>query len=245
MPPKPKQNYQPCGKDDFQTPGYALDIVEKHLFRHLPIWEPCVGEGYLSRELKRRHFNIYRETDLKTGQDFFDRSNWISAINQAMGWWRREEDKKHLPFPKGNPYMQLVTNPPFSLKKEFVQQALYWDKPFAFLMPSDTMFAGWFTNLVEEKGYQFLILLPGNGKRIDFKSPVYGWEWFVEERYGKTDDPALWSQVAQFSRKTSTAQFSSAWFVYNGNGTHREGSITLKIISAKHWTREYKESFWE
>lgn len=148
MPKKPKQNYsdQP-EKDLCQTPPYAVKpLMEYVLHTEYPVvWESCAGEGYLVRTLGQRGFSVVA-SDILTGQDYFEY--------------------------EPNYYSIQITNPPYSLKYRWLARAYELGKPFALLMPSDTLFAKTAQDLFSK--YGFSMLLPN--RRIDFKMPVKGWD---------------------------------------------------------------------
>lgn len=162
MPAKPKRNYsaqnQPA-KDLCQTPPYAVDLLIPYLKPDWRIWEPCAGEGLLARRLMQNGW-LGWATDLQTGVDFLT---------------------DDLEFD----YDAIVTNVPFSLKFKMLKRCYDLGKPFALLMPSDTLFAGAYAQpLFEQHGIE--ILIPK--RRINFKMPEKAW--------------------------AGSAQMSTAWFTH-------------------------------
>lgn len=158
---KPKNNDKSPAKDRCQTPDYALFPLLPYLPEpdNTLVWEPARGEGYLVGALRARGFNAI-EGDILYGQDYFD--------------------DRHVP----THYTCQITNPPFSLKYKWLERAYDLGKPFALLMPADTLFAGTAQKMFQRHG--FTMLLPD--KRIDFKMPNKGWG--------------------------GSAQFTSAWFLW-------------------------------
>lgn len=61
----------------------------------------------------------------------------------------------------------IITNPPYSLKEEFLQRAYELNKPFAFLMPLTTLEGKRRGALFAQNGIQLLI----PNKRINFITP--------------------------------------------------------------------------
>ena len=97
--------------NDFQTPPEALTPLLHYLKKDFVIWECACGNGNLVKELKKKGFKVI-STDIKTGKDFL-----------------KYEPKQ---------YDCIITNPPYSLKYEFLKRAYKLNKPFAFLLPLTT-----------------------------------------------------------------------------------------------------------
>ncbi len=164
---KPKSNhsgdqYIPQGIDACQTPAYALNPLLPYLTTRMTIWEPACGEGYLALALEQLGFRVIR-SDILTGQNFFqyqpDEQDW-----------------------------DLVTNPPYSVKYKFLARCYELNRPFALLMPVETMGAKSAQVLFRRHGVEMIWL----DRRINFKMPNKGWEG-------------------------SAAQFPVAWFTHGLN----------------------------
>lgn len=162
---KPKSNYAaeeatPDPRDQCQTPPYAVDP----LLPYLPdtdcvIWEPAAGEGLLAEALFDCGYRKVTVSDAITGQNFFE----------------SEPDAWDI----------LITNPPFSLKYKWLERCYALGKPFALLLPVETLGAASAQVLFREYGIDVIFMSP----RIDFKMPNEGWNG-------------------------SGAQFPSAWFCW-------------------------------
>lgn len=94
--------------DDFQTPGNGLDVLLPHLSPFRRIWEPACGRGNIVRRLCSEGFDVHG-SDILMGVDFLT---------------------SEVP-----PCDCIVTNPPFSLKNEFIARCYVIGKPFALLLP--------------------------------------------------------------------------------------------------------------
>jgi hypothetical protein len=142
---KPKSNYKDAPRDRCQTPTYALDP----LFRYLPptwtIWEPAAGEGLLVAALHAGGFEDVITGDILSGQDFF--------TYQPERW------------------DCIVTNPPFSEKYKWLERCYQLGKPFALLMPLETLGAASAQKYFEDCGVEIVLF----DKRIDYKMPSKGW----------------------------------------------------------------------
>lgn len=141
-PTLPKRRGSP---DDFQTPPDALKPLLSFLPKDKRIWEPACGRGNLVNTLQALGYSVCG-TDKKTGTDFLDRDTWTSL--KALG-------------------DLIVTNPPYSLKDEFLRQAYRLGLPFAFLLPLTALEGTERQSYYRRYGLE-LILLPG---RLHFETP--------------------------------------------------------------------------
>lgn len=125
--------------DDFQTPPEALEFLYPYLPSHWKIWEPAAGQGLLVAGLREHGYEV-EGSDITTGDDFL-----VSERNCNM----------------------IVTNPPFSLKLEFLERCYALGKPFALLLPLTALETEKRQRLFREHGIE-IILLP---RRINFVTP--------------------------------------------------------------------------
>ena len=141
--------------DQCQTPFYALDPLISYLPTNCILWESAAGEGQIAAKLKLSGFRVIT-TDILTGQNFFETSppNWGCQ----------------------------VTNPPYSIKYNWLERSYQLGRPFALLLPLETMGASKGQKLFERYGIEIILL----DKRINFKMPYKG--------YGKTGAhfPVAW-----------------------------------------------------
>lgn len=147
--------YTPKGYDACQTPGYALDPLLPYLRPSWRIWEPAAGDGYLVAAIRQAGFTV-RKSDVITRQNFFD--------YQPMAAWDC-----------------IVTNPPYSIKYKFLNRCYRLGKPFALLVPVETIGAQTAQNLFKQYGVELLLL----NRRVNFKMPNAGWK-------GSAQFPVLW-----------------------------------------------------
>jgi len=149
---KPKRNYKPGKLDDCQTPGYALDPVHKWLLKdskNITIWECASGDGLIVNNLRERGFYNIIHTDIKTGFDFLT----------------EEPD-----FDFGC----IITNPPYSLKFDWIERCYELNKPWALLLPVETIGAA-----KAQKSFSSCVLDIGiiyMSKRVNFKMPNKGYD---------------------------------------------------------------------
>ena len=149
------------GLDFCQTPPYALLPLLPYLPTHWTLWEPARGEGYLEAALKDKDFSVVSSCIL-AGQDFFEYT--------PDGW------------------DVLVTNPPFSIKYDWLERCYELGKPFALLLPVETLGTQSGQYQFAEHGIEIILI----DKRINFKMPEKGWEG-------------------------SGSQFPTAWFTWGLN----------------------------
>ena len=130
----------PGSPDCFQTPPIALEPLYPHLKKEWIIWEPACGTGQLSTALAKRGFTV-RGTDIIGGFDFLT------------------FEPEH--------FDCIVTNPPYSLKEEFLKRCYALGKPFALLLPLTALEGQERQPLFEKHGVEIIIF----DKRINFVTP--------------------------------------------------------------------------
>ena len=141
--------------DDFQTPPEALLPLFPRLNKKWVIWECAEGEGNLTTALKKNGFKVIG-TDILTGKDFLT--------------WRPKK------------FDCIITNPPYSLKQQFLERAYQLGKPFAFLLPLTTLETRKRQGLFNDHGVEMIIF----DRRIHFETP-------------QKKDSKSWFQVAWFT----------------------------------------------
>ncbi len=166
MTTKPKTNragdaYVPQRFDSCQTPPHALEPLLPYIDKRWTVWEPAAGEGLLADTLLMNARVKVVESDILTGQNFFE--------------YEPEQ------------WDCIITNPPYSIKYLWIERCYKLGKPFALLMPVETLGAKaaqkWFSVGVEVIFFE---------RRINFKMPNKGWNG-------------------------SAAQFPVAWFTWQFN----------------------------
>ncbi len=177
---KPKENrggslYEPRGFDACQTPAYAIDPLLPYLPMDWTIWEAGCGEGLMVRTLSDAGRNVIG-SDILQGQNFFE----------------YEPDS----------WDCLVTNPPYSIKYPWLERCYQLGKPFALLLPVETLGAK--QAIVHFKACGVQLLVPFG--RVNFKMPYKGSEW-------ESVDPV----TGRITKKKSAAQFPVAWFTWGLN----------------------------
>lgn len=152
---KSKNSTNAPGRDLCQTPAYALGPIYALLDGYKPnpvIWESAAGEGNLVKALGERYTTVCTDImALGDSGDFFSDDN---IILQHDSWDIQ------------------VTNPPYSLKYKWLKRSYELGKPFALLMPVDTVGAKSAQSLFQRHGIYILFL----DARVDFYMPNKGYQ---------------------------------------------------------------------
>lgn len=106
-------NYMKSEKfDNLYTPSYAIKPLLKYIPRGITVWECCdFGKSEITRLLKNHGCEVI-STDKK--ENFFE----------------------YIP---DKTFDMIITNPPYSLKDEFISKCYEWGKPFCLLLPITTL----------------------------------------------------------------------------------------------------------
>jgi len=145
---KPKTNTTDIpARDQCQTPPYALNPLWPYLRKEWRIWEPAAGEGLMVDALRKRGHDV-EASDVLTGRDFF----------------------KYAP----ESFDAIVTNPPYStsIKFRWMRRCYMLGKPFALLVPLETIGAKSAQRLMDKHGFELILM----DKRVDYKMPDVGWK---------------------------------------------------------------------
>ena len=140
---QPKLKTEVQKRDLFYTPKYAVDLLIPFIPKNITkIWECASGAGHITKVLESSGYTVF-ETDLQQGFNFlFDKPDTIIDKNTA-----------------------IITNPPFSLKREFFKKCLEYDVPFALLIPGD--YCLWTIDAIRYHNCKKLI----PSRRINFYTP--------------------------------------------------------------------------
>lgn len=133
------------GYDRCNTPAYALDPLLPYIRRGWAIWEPAAGTGNLVGALGSRGYAV-------TGSDILDGRNFFDYQPPTFD--------------------AIVTNPPYSIKFDWLARCYALGKPFALLVPVETIGAQAAQRLMERHGAELLLL----NRRVNFEMPNKGWE---------------------------------------------------------------------
>jgi hypothetical protein len=101
--------------DAIYTPPEPVHILMRYLRPDMTIWECAEGEKHITRELQAGGHKVIG-TDIARAAD---------------------QDFLFCPLPAG--IDAIITNPPFSIKDEFLQRCYTLRLPFALLLPMDAL----------------------------------------------------------------------------------------------------------
>lgn len=201
MPSKTKQTQpetpeESQGRDNFQTPNYAVDLLIPYIPKHITsIWEPAAGGGKITMRLLSQTQNIFvSSSDIK---DTVFPTAKFNFLSDDRDWVIDSWVEKRIPF-------CIITNPPFSLKKQFFEKCIKYDIPFALLIPFDM--SQWLCRAFYEDECQALI----PDRRINYITPT-----------GK-------SQLTGH-----TANFHSFWLTKGFNLPHQMTFVNLSLEEMK------------
>lgn len=136
--------------DRCMTPAYALDPLLPFLLRHDVVWEPAAGTGNIMRA-------ICPPVSSVVATDIY--GEYARPARSFFSWQPPRFDA-------------IVTNPPYSIKFEWLARCYQLGKPFALLVPVETIGAQKAQALMERHGAELLLL----NRRVNFEMPNKGWE---------------------------------------------------------------------
>lgn len=138
--------------DELYTPEKAIYPILKYLDKELVYWE-CTdfGKSNITKVLKQKGFKV------------------ISTNKEKLNFL---EDKPNFQFDA------IITNPPYSLKNQFLKKCYKYKKPFAMLLPITTLEGKERGKMYQDNGLELLVL----DKRINFmpdkKNVWFNTSWF-------------------------------------------------------------------
>lgn len=130
-------------RDRCYTPGYALDPLLPYLPTGV-VWESAAGDGHLVRAMEGKGRAVIA-TEITQGQNFFT-------------------------YAPDEPWAVQVTNPPYSSKYHWIERSYAIGRPWALLMPLETLGAWSAQKWFRKYGVEVLLL----NKRINFYMPNMG-----------------------------------------------------------------------
>lgn len=144
--PQPQDINESQGRDMFQTPDYAVNLLLPFIPKDITnIWECAAGFGKIYRFLSGKGYEVY-PTDINPQFGFGGFNFLKDKLTWTRGTWA------------------IVTNPPFSLKRQFYFECLKYKVPFALLIPAD--YSGWIIKACQDGAEK---IIPT--RRIDYITP--------------------------------------------------------------------------
>lgn len=145
------QSGRTSDSDECLTPRHGVTPIIKHLQArgYKSVWCPFdKDDSFYVRELKRAGFIVFN-THLESGQDFFECDMFHPLVDC------------------------IVSNPPFSCKDAVLERLYDIGKPFAMLLPQNSLQASRRVNMFLKHGLEYL----GFDKRICFYTCGNKSEW--------------------------------------------------------------------
>jgi hypothetical protein len=150
----------PKGRDTFETPNYATDLLVPFIPERIhSVWECACGGGKISARLKYHGYSVF-SSDIRDGPNVDIAMSFLKdyPAQWVLGPW----------FGKAEPYVSdgvIITNPPYSIKEEFIERGFELKIPFAFLINAD--YSGMQISWIQ-RGCEKII----PNRRIDFITPT-------------------------------------------------------------------------
>ena len=141
---------QNASKNDlYETPGSALDMILERLDPLVDfIWEPFKGTGHSTEYMRSKGFEVVNGED----PDFFNQS---------------------IPVPSPGKQLVLVSNPPFSIKKEILIRLNELNvRRVALLLPAATLYTKYFHSYSTSQAHDIQMIV--HTKRCVFIDPATG-----------------------------------------------------------------------
>lgn len=231
--PQKENLLEVSGRDTFQTPNYAVDLLMPFLpfssTERIEIWECAAGLKKIVNRLNQAGYRV-TATDLVYENSF----NFLTDTPDFS-------------------FDTIITNPPFSLKRKFYDRCIWNAVPFALLIPAD--YTGWVIDAVEKHGCEKIIPT----RRIDYITPNIlqriheGEIWENSKEFYpdirdlkqfKQDCPEIWKKEldtfagyclwetvydapAKLLRKYSSSYYHSMWLTWGFNIGRTETFVEL------------------
>ena len=144
-------NYMQKAKfDEIYTPVYAIIPLLQYIPKNITVWECCdYGKSEITRVLREHGCKV-----ISSGKEenFFE--------------YKPKED-----------FDMIITNPPYSLKDDFLQKCYEWNKPFCLLLPITALEGKKRGEMFRKYGIEVLVL----DGRVQFMEKNGNWfntSWF-------------------------------------------------------------------
>ncbi len=145
--------------DNYSTPENAYDCLTNYkemmeFLKDKTIWDPFYNDGSCKSLMEKCFPN---SKIIHENKDFF-----------------KEIISKQ--------YDVIISNPPFSKKKEIIDILIKNGKPFILLMQLDTLSRRYFFKTIEDRMDSFNLIIPKNINSVKFGNekhkPRFTWAWF-------------------------------------------------------------------
>ena len=170
-------------QDDFYpTPEYVTEALLTNYRFDGEIWECACGDGQMSEVLKRHGYKVI-STDL-VDRGYYDRVP--AAVDFLLENMRCDN---------------IITNPPFSLAYEFIEQALrLGDKCVALLLPVRYLTGKKRVELYKKHPPHKIIVIPNKVDFVGTGNPVMEFAWFVWDKRTTAGTEIVWAEYKENRR---------------------------------------------
>jgi hypothetical protein len=148
--------------DDIYTPEYAIKPLLEYIPTNITIWECCDFGGSKITQVLLKYGCKVISTDKE--ENFFE--------------YKPKED-----------FDMIITNPPYSLKDDFLRKCYEWNKPFCLLLPITALEGKARGKMFRKHGIEVLVL----DSRVQFME----------------------NMIKEYNKKKSGNWFNTSWFCYN------------------------------
>jgi len=233
-------------RDSFETPRYAVDLIIPFIPKDINfIWECASGNGRIQNPLCKAGYEVYpsdiRPLQPDTAQLNFLTSDLSTTLVDALTNYK----------------CAIITNPPFSIKKQFIEKALSLEIPFAMLINADYSGEqiGWIQRgcekIIPNRRINYLTpnilrrIHEGEvwnivGKNYPFHSSIEDLRLTATDEYdrvmkdGERFHYTTIEEVPQaLLHKYSSSQFHSMWLTHGFNMGQTETFVNLPIKQIK------------
>lgn len=219
-------------RDFFQTPRYAVELLIPYIPEHITtVWESSCGDGRIVKILIENGYSVY-PSDIRKS------TGWVDNHIYNFVDYSPENFPSSIKTSIERGTLAVITNPPFSIKELFIERAIDYGIPFAFLVNAD--YSGTSIEWIR-RGCEKVIptsrisyITPNILKRIHEgeiwneikKSVIYSglgelkqndfklWENFLEEYKDLHNYSSIDETPQELLYKYSSAQFHSMWLTY-------------------------------
>jgi hypothetical protein len=127
------------GSDEYETPPEAIAPLLPYIPKDWMIWECACGQNSIANELIRHGFSV----------------------------WGTDKEYNFLTSKIDRTFVDcIITNPPYSLKNEFIERCYEHEKPFALLLPLTALEGQVRQEYFRKHGVELILF----NKRIDYRT---------------------------------------------------------------------------
>lgn len=205
-----KQNPdQPSGRDLFQTPNYAVDLLVPFIPDNIDvlIWEPACGDGKISKRLETHGYRVF-STDIRESPHT---EKVLNFLDSNIGYEK-------------NFGTAIITNPPFSLKQKFYEKCREYGLPFALLIPAD--YSGWVIQVCKDGAEK---IIPT--RRVDYITPNVLRRIHEGEVWNKLNDKKNCKSLQEYTRNYMQIWVSDLWVHHDLHNYSKIDDVPVDLLA--------------